>query len=115
MQATTDNPAIFALRELIACWDQGYEALAQGDLARVDALLDIAEQHLQVARAANANDLPTTLLQEATSARARLEHGMRVGLEGLRAEMARARQGERALRGYGSSHRDPTPRSGRMG
>ena len=40
------SPVAFALQELIACWDQGYEALAQGDLDRVAALLEVADDHL---------------------------------------------------------------------
>lgn len=112
MTAATESPAVFALRELIACWDQGYEALARGDLERVEALMAIAGERLEAARLGH--DLPGELLLEAASARARLEHGMRVGLDGLRDELARARHGERALRGYGSTHRSVDVPNGRV-
>ncbi|MFM1870956.1 MAG: hypothetical protein RL398_378 [Planctomycetota bacterium] len=112
MTAATESPAVFALRELIVCWDQGYEALARGDLDRVDALMAIAEERLEAAR--RGGDLPGDLLLEAASARARLEHGMRAGLDGLRDELSRARHGERALRGYGSAHRTVDLPSGRI-
>jgi len=103
--APTPSPVAFALQELIACWDQGSEALAQGDLDRVAALLDTAADHLDGASNGQA-DTPreASLRQEALSARGRLEHGMRSGLTGLQEEMARTRQGAKALRGYQQVH-----------
>ena len=101
----------FALGELITCWDQAYEALTQGDLDRVGALLEVADEHLQKLGAVDA--APAELLLEATSARGRLEHGMRSGLAALQEEMARARKGEKALRGYGIAQRN-TPSMGRL-
>jgi len=105
-----DSTTGFLLQELAACWDQAYEALGQGDLDRVGALVEIADQHLRQLRAGD--DLPAALLQEATAARGRLEHGMRSGLEALQAEMSRARKGEKALRGYGKAQRGVTTDSG---
>lgn len=103
--ATTPSPRAFALQEAIACWDQGYEALARGDLDGVNALLDIAGE--SVAAVADPTlDTPeeARLRDVARSSRGRLEHGMRAGLEALQAELAQTRRGTKALRGYG----DPT-------
>ncbi len=99
----TAAPVAFALQELIACWDQGYEALTRGDLDRVQALLDVADDH--VARAGDGrSDSPAEakLRNDAASARGRLEHGMKAGLVGLQDELARTRRGAKALRGYGN-------------
>jgi hypothetical protein len=103
--AATPSPVAFALRELITCWDQGYEALTRGDLDRVGALLDIAADHLD----GSVSDQPDTpeeasLRGEALSAKGRLEHGMHSGLTGLREELVRARQGAKALKGYQQVH-----------
>lgn len=96
-----DSPTAFALRELIACWDQGYEALARGDLDRVEDLLGIADDHLRsLPDHAGDGPIETGLRAEAVAARGRLEHGMRAGLDGLRAELDRTRQGARVLHGY---------------
>lgn len=103
---TTATAVAFALQELIACWNQGYEALARGDLERVDALLAIAAEHVATAGTGTA-DTPTeaALRREATSAHGRLRHGMQAGLTGLQDELARARKGSKALRGYGNPAR----------
>jgi hypothetical protein len=101
-----ESPAAFALRELIACWDQGYEALARGDLERVEALLDIADDHLRsLPDPGGDGPLEAELRTEAVAARGRLEHGMHAGLTGLRTEIDRTRQGARVLQGYrGPAH-----------
>lgn len=98
-----DSPTAFNLRELIACWDQGYEALARGDLDRVEDLLGIADDHLR-SLPDHGGDGPveTGLRAEAVAARGRLEHGMRAGLAGLQTELERTRQGARMLHGYRS-------------
>lgn len=93
----------FALQEMIACWNQAYEALARGDLDRVAALLDVAEDHVAAAGDGHLDSTAEALLrQEATTAHGRLQHGMRAGLAGLQDELARARVGGKALRGYGN-------------
>lgn len=101
--------AAFALQELAACWDQGYEALARGDLERVAALLDLAQEHLAKAGDAS-HDSPreTALRSAAAAANGRLQHGMKAGLVALRDELARARTGGKALRGYGDSVARPS-------
>lgn len=106
--AATPSPRTFALRETIACWNQAYEALARGDLVGVAALLDIADEHLATTRGADDTPSESRLRDEALSARGRLEHGVRAGLDAVAAELAQVRKGERALRGYG----DPTLRLG---
>lgn len=98
-----ESPEATALRELITCWDQAYAALTQGDVDRVAGLMEIADEHLETAR--TGGPLPDDLLQEAASARARLEHGMRAGLEGVAEELARVRRGGKALRGYAAAQR----------
>ena len=103
--AARPDPLAFALRELTACWNQAYEALLGGDLPRVQALLEVADDHtaaLAATQGDRTTDLPH-LRQEADAARGRLEHGMRAGLQGLREELGRVRHGARALHGY----RDP--------
>jgi len=97
------TPETFAHRELIACWDQAYSALTQGDVDRVAALMELADEHLDTAR--NGGQLPEDLLQEAAAARARLEHGMRVGMEGMVEELAKVRRGGKALKGYAATGR----------
>lgn len=94
---------VLALRELVVCWDQAYSALNQGDVDRVSGLMELADEHLAVVR--SGGRLPEALLHEAVAARARLEHGMKVGLEGLGVEVARARRGSKALRGYAAARR----------
>ena len=99
------SPVAFALQELIACWDQGYEALAQGDLDRVAALLEVADDHLAGAvNGAPDSEVEARLRIEAMSAKGRLEHGMRSGLAGLQEELARSRQGAKVLQGYHRAH-----------
>lgn len=101
----TPSPVAFSLRELITCWDQGYEALVQGDLDRLAALLDVADDHL--AGAVNVEpdtEAEAKLRVEAMSAKGRLEHGMRSGLVGLQEELARTRQGAKVLKGYQRAH-----------
>lgn len=100
---TTASPVAFALQELIACWDQSYEALARGDLDRVAALMEVADDHVVVAGDGRCDGPDEARLRNsAASARGRLEHGMKVGLDGLRDELARTRQGAKVLRGYGN-------------
>ena len=95
------SPAAFALQEVTACWDQGYEALVRGDLERVAALMDIADDWLRQVGDPTADDAQLAKLRsDAVAARGRLEHGMRGGLDGLRDELARVRQGARTLQGY---------------
>ena len=43
MTTSTASPVAFALQELTACWNQGYEALVRGDLERVQSLLELAD------------------------------------------------------------------------
>jgi hypothetical protein len=102
--AAMPSATAFALQELIACWDQGYEALARGDLERVQALLDIADDHLR-ALPGHACDTATetALRAQAIAARGRLEHGMHSGLDGLQQELTRLRQGAKVLQGYGNA------------
>lgn len=97
------SPVAFALQEAAACWNQALAALTLGEIDRVDALLEIAGEHVAAA-GDGAHDSPTeaALRSEARGAFARLQHGMKVGLEGLQAELARSRQGAKVLRGYGA-------------
>lgn len=98
--------AAYRLGELTACWDQAYEALTQGDLERVASLLDIAEEHLAgLPHASDDDSGAAAARQQAVAARGRLEHGMRVGLEGLGHELGRVRQGSKMLQGYRDSTR----------
>ncbi|HEX5053338.1 MAG TPA: hypothetical protein VFZ65_16295 [Planctomycetota bacterium] len=105
-EAVRTTPTAFALQELTACWDQGYEALARGDLERLGALMDIAGEHLAgLAGASFDSAAEAGLRQAAAAARGRLEHGMRTGLQGLQDEIARARHGGKVLRGYADTSR----------
>ena len=100
------TPRAFALQELTACWNQGYEALVRGDVERVGALLDIAQDH--VAATGDASDDSTVeaaLRRDATASHLRLQHAIKAGLTGLQDELARTRVGGKALRGYGSPAR----------
>lgn len=95
------TPVAFALQELTACWNQGYEALVRGDLDRVQALVDIADDHVPNAGDGTSDSAAEAALRhEALAARGRLEHGMKAGLAGLQDELARARRGGQVLRGY---------------
>jgi hypothetical protein len=99
------TPTAFALQELTACWDQGCEALARGDLEKVAALMAIADGHLGGLPPARADSPAEQRLRHAAmAARGRLEHGMQAGLAGVRDELGKVRHGARALSGY----RDPT-------
>lgn len=92
----------FALQELTACWSQAYEAMARGDLHAVAALLDQADAQLAAAGDASADSAAEAgARSRAASAHGRLQHAMRAGLDGLREEIGRSRQGQKALRGYG--------------
>jgi hypothetical protein len=103
--AATPSPRAFALQEAIACWNQGYEALAQGDLDRVHGLLAIADDSLTALGDPTSDTaVEAHLRHEAISARGRLEHVMRAGLAALGDELAKTRRGAKALRGYS----DPT-------
>lgn len=91
----------FALRELAVCWNQAYEAMTQADLGRVAGLLDVAADHLTAAGDGRGDSAQDAALREAAlAAKGRLEHGMRAGLDALSEELARARVGGKALRGY---------------
>jgi hypothetical protein len=101
-----ESERAFALQELIACWNQGYEALARGELEHVQALLDVADDHVIAAGDGSGDSAAVAELRAlAQSARGRLEHGMKAGLQGLQDELARARVGGKALRGYGNASR----------
>ncbi|MBL8738355.1 MAG: hypothetical protein JNL12_18135, partial [Planctomycetes bacterium] len=77
----TASPVTFALRELIACWDQAYTALVQGDLDQVAALLDVADGHLTAAGSGRTDSPDEARLRDtALGSRGRLEHGMGSGL-----------------------------------
>lgn len=101
------SPVALALQEVTACWDQGYEALVRGDLERVAALMDIAEDNLgKVGNSTGDSASEAELRNDALSARGRLEYSMRAGMEGIGQELACARRGSKALRGYaGASDR----------
>lgn len=96
------TPRAAALQELTACWDQAYEALARGDLERVEALLDVAQDHVAAAGDGDGDSaIEAQLRAEARSAHGRLAAGMRGGLVGLQEELTRTRRGAKAMRGYG--------------
>lgn len=95
------TPVAFALQELAACWNQGYEALARGDLERVSALLAIAADHVATAGDGGHDTVAEAALRTvAAAAHGRLQHGVSAGLVGIEEELARARVGGKALRGY---------------
>jgi hypothetical protein len=91
----------FVLQELIACWNQAYEALGRGELDTIGELLDHTDA-LLLRLPDHTHDGPPErdLRDRAVAARGRLEHGMKAGLEGLEAELARTRQGAKTLSGY---------------
>ena len=98
---TTATPKAFALQELTACWNQAYEALVRGDLDRVTAMLDVADDHVASSGDGRHDTIDEQQLRAtAMGAKGRLEHAMRAGLQGMREELARARVGGKALRGY---------------
>ncbi len=105
MTTSTASPVAFALQELTACWNQGYEALVRGDLERVQSLLELADDHVTAAGNGRGDSAAEALLRSAAAtARGRLEHGMRAGMAGVQDELARGRVGAKMLRGYA----DPT-------
>lgn len=105
----TPSPTAFALQEVTACWNQGYEALTRGDLDQLAALLDLAGEHLaRIGEALDDDAEAARLRREAVTARGRLEHGMRAGLLGLGEELAASRRGGRVLRGYAEVVRSGT-------
>jgi hypothetical protein len=107
--AATPSARAFALQELIACWDQGYEALVRGEVDRAQALLDVAEDHVATAGDGHGDNAHEAALRtSAASSRGRLEHAIRAGLDGVQQELGRTRRGGRALRGYGSTTPDAT-------
>ncbi|MBX3462682.1 MAG: hypothetical protein KF830_05900 [Planctomycetes bacterium] len=109
--AEPESKVGFALQEAAVCWEQAFEALARGDLDQVDALLAIAAEHVAAAGDGSGDTPAEALLrQTALGAFGRLHHGMLAGLDGLRGELGRIRQGARALRGYGSAAGGPPPR-----
>ena len=100
------SPRRFALQELATCWNQAYEALAQGDLDRVAAMLDVAQEHVATAGVGGPDDATDSQLRsDALSAKGRLEHAMKAGLQAMREELARTRVGGKALRGYAQGGR----------
>lgn len=103
MTAISAGAVEFALQELIACWDQSYEALLRGDLDRVQALLEVADDHVATA-SHDVVDSPAAaqLRLAAATSRGRLEHGMRKGKQGVQDELAQTRVGAKVLRGYGN-------------
>lgn len=101
---STASAVAFALQELVACWDQAYAALVQGDLDQVTALLDVADDHLAAAGSGRTDSPDEAQLRGiALGSRGRLEHGMSAGITGLAEELARVRHGQKTLRGYGRS------------
>ena len=101
-RGATESPVAFALQELIACWDQAYAALVQGDLDPVTALLDVADEPLAAAGNGREDSPHEAQLRGiALGSRGRLEHGMSSGLAGLAEELVRVRRGQKTLRGYG--------------
>jgi len=72
----------------------------RGDLARVEALLGLADEHLAALPAAVTLPADLAVLRSAEEANGRLLAGMRAGLDGLAAELAVVRRGQRALQGY---------------
>lgn len=101
-RGATASSVAFALQELIACWDQAYAALVQGDLEQVGGLLDVAEEHLVAAGDGSTDSVDEARLRAtALGSRGRLEHSMSSGLTGLAEELARVRHGQKTLRGYG--------------
>ena len=103
-QRGTLTPVGFALQELIACWDQSYEALARGDLVQVEALLGVAQEHMAAAGNGSADSSDEARLRsDAATANGRLQHGLRVGMTSVQDELGRTRQGSKALRGYGTA------------
>lgn len=102
----TLSPRAFALQELTACWNQGYEALARGAVEQVDALLTVAADHLAAAGDGRGDSAAEARLRdEARAAHGRLQHAMQSGLAGLQQELGRIRTGGKVLRGYGSASR----------
>lgn len=108
MASSPTEPTDFALREIAACWNQAYEALARGDVDRASALMAIAGDHVGAAGDGR-DDAPATasLRREALAAFGRLRHGLEAGLAGVGEELAKSRQGAKALRGYGSAAASP--------
>ena len=111
-----DSPVAFALQEVAVCWNQAYEALAQGDVDRLAALMAIAGDHVAVAGSGD-GDSPAeaALRKEAQDAFGRVRHGIEVGLDGLAEELAKSRQGAKALKGYGNVGGAPASRVSRDG
>ena len=105
------SPVEFALQELTAIWNQGYEALAQGNLDHLAGLIDLADEYTSAAGDGR-NDSESERCQRdlALEAKGRLEHGMRTGMQVLQDELARSRIGARVLRGYA----DPTLATGNL-
>lgn len=100
---TAPTPKAFALQELIVCWNQGYEALARGDLDQLAGLMEVAQEHVAAAGGAGSDTPAEAQLRiDAASAHGRLQQGMKAGLTGLQDELARSRIGAKALRGYGN-------------
>lgn len=112
----TATPVAFALQEVAVCWQQACTALAEGDLDRLAALMAIAGDHVAVAGDGR-GDSPAeaTLRHQAQSAFVQLRTGIEAGLAGLADELARSRQGARALRGYGAVGGAPQTRLDRDG
>ena len=103
-EPTTLSPRAFALQELAACWSQGFEARARGNVEHVAQLLSVADEHLLGAGdGANDSTVEAQLRREAATAHGRLQGGLQAGLATLQQELSRARTGGKALRGYGQA------------
>lgn len=103
-EPTTFSPRAFALQELAACWNQGFEALARGNVEHVAQLLSVADEHLLGAGdGADDSTVEAQLRREAAAAHARLHGGLQAGLAALQQELSRARTGGKVLRGYGQA------------
>jgi hypothetical protein len=111
-----ESAVAFALQEVATCWNQAYEALTQGDVDRIAALMAIAGDHVAVAGDGSADSAAERALrQQAQAAFGRLQHGIAAGLDGLAAELQQSRQGAKALRGYAGIGGTPASRLDRDG
>lgn len=89
------------LGQLTRAYDQAYEALAQGDVERVQSLLLHTDQLLNGFDAAAVAE---PLRREALTALGRLQGAMQKVKDATREELAQVRHGARVLHGYAQSH-----------
>jgi hypothetical protein len=95
------SPTAFAMREVTTCWHQAYEALCRGDLDSVQALLDEVDLQLPATGDASTDGVDERTQRAAMQqAFGLLQSGMQTGLDGIAGELAQARRGGKALRGY---------------